>query len=68
MTRIEAHELLYAAEAGADVSSRQINEALCVTGDVDQDAPLRTTRRVGDWERTASPLLRAAEPFDGLMA
>jgi hypothetical protein len=52
MNRSEAHELLNAAQAGADVTETQITEALMATGDVDEsEYPVIHHKPVGCWER-----------------
>jgi hypothetical protein len=69
MTRIEAHEVLYAAEAGANIPAWRNTQALRVTGDMDPDDCAHIVTPVGAWERGAAVRLMAlATPFDGLLA
>lgn len=68
MTKTDAHELLYAAEAGAVISTWRITHALRVTGDIDPDDCEHIRTPVGAWERGASTMLARATPFDGLLA
>lgn len=51
MTKTEAHELLNAAQAGADISEHEITAALVATGDADRDDyPHVAHVPVGAWE------------------
>lgn len=60
MTKVEAHELLNAAQAGADVTETEITAALMATGDVDaSEYPVIQHKGVGCWERKNAGLAPA---------
>jgi hypothetical protein len=51
VTRLEAHELLNAAQTGQDVSQILITLALMATGDIEEaSVPVVLLTPVGDWE------------------
>lgn len=67
MTRAEANRILDRARAGEDVPTRQITEALCVTGDIDgADYSVQIVRPAGSWERKNASQMAPACWFDGL--
>ena len=76
MTRAEARRVLDAARDGANISTREITEALLRTGDMNeieaeqsQSEPVQVLRAVGRWERKAgTAAIAPAGPFDGLQA
>lgn len=70
MTSEEAHALLNQLRDGraAGASASQIRAALHITGDLDDDQPVRIFSPAGSWEvkREIGDARLPAGPFDGL--
>ncbi len=67
MTKAEAHKILDAARGGYPTSTQMIDEALSVTGDIGNEAPVQIWRGADDWMRTDLGTLGPAGVFDGLL-